>query len=276
MGGGGAPDRNLYDEISGELKAKRDNMPGIMGSESLFRPQFSGLEMNNLNDILFGSKGGTRTVEYTEPVQSYLDNKTGQTIDNPSFGNRWKNNKRELESQYTPFTKLVTKTRSEDYGPTPGLLKISQQLDPQGTTLWNKLNQNASSDLDMGANLDPDLMRLAQQTVRARQQGTLAGTGDAGNYGEALGVSQFANDLRNQRRAFATSIANMDQTRADAMLNRAYGISAGSGPRLFGSTVNANDVFSSNQNAAAANNAANSQMTTAGIGAAAGILAALI
>jgi len=139
-------------------------------------------------------------------------------------------------------------------------------------------------------------LRLAQQSDRARYQGTLSGSGPAGNLNEAIGVSQYAQDLRKQRQQFAAGTVGLRSAvygdsfnrvlgrpaaaTAQTYLGQAGGINQSSGPRMFGSTVNANDVYSSNQNAAAANNAADKAATMtyagAGIGAGAGILAALI
>jgi len=280
MSSGKAPQRNLYSEITGELKARSDAMPGVFASESEFRPQFSALELSNLEGVLHGTAGGQRTLKYNEPVQGWRNTVTGEfTTDQartrPSGFQRGGAD----TGQWVPWTQQESRTRTVTTPPSTGLMALERSTNPANAALHDKLTSTASSEFDMGAQLDPGLLRLAQQTIRQRNRGSLGETGTAGNYREALGVSAFANQLRQQRRANATEIAGVNQGRTDAMLNRAQGISR-AGPNLFGPNVNANDVFSSNQNAAAANSASkaamNNALAGAGISAAAGVLGALI
>lgn len=268
MGGGGAPSRNLYKEMSGELQARADLMPEVFASEAKYRPQFNALETGNINDLLHGTAAGTKELEYQDYETQIKRVANGRISGGNQSGlPRYRNQEVRVP---------VTRTRTIATEATPGLIAMQRSADPATAEMYDKLTAASNRELDMGGQLSPADMRQVQQTVRQRNQGSLGNTGTAGNYNEALGVSAFANQLRNQRRANAMTVAGTNDARTNTLFNRAQGISRGSGPRLFGSSIDANDVASSNQNAAAANNAADAQMTTAGIAAGAGILAALI
>jgi hypothetical protein len=284
MGGGGkAPTRNLYDEISGELQAKLDLMPQLYGAEAEYRPQFSGLELTNLNDILFGTAAGTREQPVTTYTKGFRNTRTGEFATAADRAANPKGNapgSQPNAGEWVPWEQPSTTTKTFKTAATPGLKGITAAADPANAALWDKLTQTATSELDLGADLDPGLLRQAQQSVRSRYQGTLGAAGPAGDFKEALGISEFANTLRNQRRSFATGIAGTNDARTQQLLSQAMGISGAAGPRLFGSGVNVNDVYSSNQNAAAANSASkaaqNNALIGTGVGAGAAILAALI
>jgi hypothetical protein len=130
----------------------------------------------------------------------------------------------------------------------PRYLQAMMAADPQTAGLMNSMTTEAQSELDAGYNLTPAQLRLAQQSVRARNQGTLGGTGRAGDLKEAIGVSQYGQDLRNQRRGYAANVAGMraslygepgakvlqNANQADylPMLNTALGISGVTTPTL--------------------------------------------
>lgn len=175
-------------------------------------------------------------------------------------------------------------------------LAAQQNADPRTARLIESLTTEASDELGMGYDMSPAQMRLAQQTVRSRGQGTINNTGRSGDLREAIGVSKFAQDLRDKRKQFAVGAVGLRQSVYGDSFNRvlgrpasaspqgyisqAQGISSRIGPSMFGSGVNANELYSDNQNAQAANNAAkasaNQAYTGAGIGAGAAVLAALI
>lgn len=333
--GGGAPQRDLYAETSGELNAKANLAPKVFATEAQFRPQYNALDLTSIDQLLNGIPASSHQMDYTELATKYRNPLTGEMYDKPGAYKTGKTNRNgeaisaQLESVQVP----VQRSRTVNTAATPGYLDIAnrvsdqaaaiearglstqraadiadvsklggvslaamQSADPRTASLIEGLTTDAQSELDAGYNLTPAQLRLAQQSVRSRAQGTLKAGGPAGDLNEAIGVSQYAQDLRNQRRQFAAGVSGLrSATYGDAfnrVLNRpaaasptstlgtAYGISSNYGPRMFGSTVNANDVYSSNQNAAAANAAAkqaqNQTYAGAGIAGGAAILAALI
>lgn len=336
MGGGGAPQRDLYAETAGELSAKANLAPKVFATEAAFRPQYNALDLTSIDQLLTGIPGGTRNLDYTEMVTKYRNPDTGELSDTPQSFSKTVTSGRQTYNQkvdWTPIQVPMARTRTVNTPATPGYLDIAdrvadraagiearglsaqragdiadvsklggislaaqQNADPRTAALIEGLTTDAQSELDAGYNLTPAQLRLAQQSVRARHQGTIGGTGPAGDLNEAIGVSEYAQNLRNQRRQFAAGVSGLrSSVYGDAFqrvlsrpaaasptstLNTAYGISRAGGPQMFGSTLNANDVYSSNQNAAAANAAAkqaqNMTYAGAGIGAGAAVLAALI
>ena len=82
---------------------------------------------------------------------------------------------------------------------------------PQLASLIDTMTSQAGSQLGLGTNIDPTQMALTQQAIRSRQSGMLGGTGNAGTYNEALGLSQFGQQLYQQRLANAGNVANINQ-----------------------------------------------------------------
>lgn len=333
--GGGAPQRDLYAETAGELSAKANLAPKVYATEAQFRPQYNALDLQSIDQLLNGIPQGSKELEYTELVTKYRNPETGELSDKPgtATSNRRDARGNPVGVALQPVQMPVMRKRSVATQATPGYLDIAdrvagkaseieakglstqraadiadvsklggislaamQNADPRTAALIESLTTDAQSELDAGYNLTPAQLRLAQQSVRARHQGTLGGTGPAGDLNEAIGVSEYAQNLRNQRRQFAAGVTGLRSgvygdafnrvlsrpaaASPTAALNTAYGISSAAGPRMFGSTINANSVNDWNANAAATNAAAkannNAALAGAGISAGVGILAALI
>lgn len=336
MGGGGAPQRDLYAETAGELSAKANLAPKVYRTEAEFRPQYNALDLQSIDQLLNGIGEGTRDLEYTEMVTKYRNPTTGELSDTPRTTGSSAGTTRQGGGGITvwqPVQMPVVKTRTVSTSATPGYLDMAdrvagrvadiearglsaqraadirdvqqlgglslaaqQSADPRTAGLIESLTTEAQGELDAGYALTPEQMRLAQQSVRARHQGTLKGTGPSGDLAEAIGVSEYAQNLRNQRRQFAAGVTGLRSgvygdafnrvlsrpaaASPNASLNTAYGISRSGGPQMFGSTINAADVSEWNANAQATNAAANKAQTQAlagaGISAGVGLLAALI
>lgn len=93
----------------------------------------------------------------------------------------------------------------------PAALASIAASDPGTAGLIQNATNTVGAEYGMGANLDPSLMRMAQQAVRQRQQGMLGGTGSAGDLAEALGISQFGQGLRQQRLANLGNVVGLRQ-----------------------------------------------------------------
>lgn len=158
-----------------------------------------------------------------------------------------------------------------------------RNANPEQAALMGELNRQALEELQAGAHLDPSLRREVQQAVRQGQAARGMGLGLNDLADESFMDALTADQLRRQRQAFASGIVGLNQAtsidpflatlgrpalnvgQGNQLLNTSRQINAGAGPQLFGSTINANDVFDSNFNAAAAdrisdrNNAAATQ-----------------
>lgn len=325
-GGGGTTPRNLYQETAGELKAKADLAPKVFSTEAQYRPQYNALDMQQIMNLLNGTEAGTREEQYSEWVAPkgapYIMQRNGINMPpthviNPAYRpGHYADRTRTINTPAMPGLMELSRTLSleqahdqadalhvqrasdladvENLGPMA--MRAVHAADPGTSQLIDTMTDQASNELNLGSRLDPSQMRQVQQTLRARRQGMLGGTGSAGDFAEALGVSEFGNSLRQQRRQFATGAIGLRQgvygdafnrvlgrpaaMDPSAMIGQATGLSRMAGPTMFGSTINANDVADSNFNAANAkrisdaNNSAS--MTSAGISAGAGIASAAI
>ena len=174
----------------------------------------------------------------------------------------------------------------------PSALAAVKTSNPALANLIDTQVNQGQTNLNLGTNLSPSQMTQMQQTIRARQQGMLGGTGNAGTYGEALGISQFGQNLYQQRLQNAAGESNLAAGYYTPQINNMmtqgynpYGAlqtgqqqNSGIGPRLFGSDINAQSAYNqayegqlSAYNSQQNNNAA---MTSAGISGGVGLASA--
>lgn len=132
-----------------------------------------------------------------------------------------------------PKKKLVSNsyynTTSHTYGPQKGLLEqYNENVLPQMSGgIIPKLTDEANYELNLGGNMDPAQLRQTMQALRGQQAGMLGGTGSAGDFQTALGLSQYANTLRQQRQSFAGTVAQMRM--GANPVSQAMGLSAAPG-----------------------------------------------
>lgn len=150
-----------------------------------------------------------------------------------------------------------------------GLLDIYNQdvLPQMSGGIIPTLTNQANYDLSLGGNMDPAMFRQAMQAVRSRQAGMLGGTGSAGDFQEALGVSAFGNQLMNQRRGFAQNVAAMRM--GANPVSQAMGLAGMPGATsLFNpESPYASDIYNTNYNAKVNSAIANANNQNALIGA---------
>jgi hypothetical protein len=91
-----------------------------------------------------------------------------------------------------------------------GVADLVRNLNPGQTNLLDSLTKSASTQLNSGAELDPQLQRLFEQSIRGGQAARGLGFGPSDAFNESLGLTQFGNDLRTQREQFAGNVAGMN------------------------------------------------------------------
>ncbi len=132
-----------------------------------------------------------------------------------------------------PKKRLVSgsyyRTSEHSYGPQRGLLDIYNQdvLPQMSGGIIPKLTDEANYELQLGGNMDPATLRQTMQAIRGQNNGMLGGTGSAGEFQTALGLSQYANQLRQQRQGFAGNVAAMRM--GANPVSQAMGLSAAPG-----------------------------------------------
>lgn len=324
MGGGGSAPAapNLQQEYTGEITGKADTAPLVYGSEATYDPLYASLNLTDLQNTLMGTPAGTQTVPTITQQPGYVNSQYGTFSTDPSAlpnytGNNWTATSRPVVTMTTEKTaatpglvglmgqlNTAANTQAEQsqqsqtgatvanmakYG-APGVSAI-MNADPGETGLMNSLVNQATAGVNAGYGLTPQQMTLAQQSARQAQAAQGFGYGPSDAYAEALGVSQYAQNLYNQRMATGQNVAGQQysQYTAPAMnlasqtpqnyaapyFSNGYNVSSNVGPKLFGSDINAQDTYNTAYNAqmsqynSAQNNAA--ALTGSGISAAAGL-----
>lgn len=301
--------RDLYAETSDELQAKLDLAPKILEAEQQYRPQYAGLELQELERLLFGvpssksydvnaGKVVTLPAGSTLPpgakvvgqsfgsMQVRLPSEQGAARDVP--GQRgFLDILRDLGPASDQFTaESLSRQRESELADVerlgPRATEAFRSANPAQAALLDLLNTQARQELELGATLDPSLRREIAQSVRAGQASRGFGYGQNDIAAEALLTGATAEQLRQARRTFASGVVGLNQgtsldpflatigrpglnlAQTQSLVGANYGRPVG--PGLFGTQVNANDVFNTNFNAqaSAANASANNQAATQG------------
>lgn len=168
--------------------------------------------------------------------------------------------------------------------------------DPETAKLIAMMTDSANSDLALGSQLTPEQQRQITNTTtgKAGANGWGYNAGDLAR--TAMATTDYAQNLQDKRRQYAAGITGLRSGYYGDAFNRVLGRPAGTstqswyntamstlgnaGTPNFGSSIDANDLYSTNFNSrvSTANSNANNQaaMTGAGVSAGVGILAALI
>lgn len=230
-------------------------MPQLYSTSAQFNPMFSSLNMQGLQDILYGTAGGTST--YNTPVQQagwydangnlVSSNTNAFTTNTATNGNIrgyhgapvGHGNGNEAATQNIPdgvrwlnAGQQLTGTRTTSGS--PGLLSLygrnlndlaalNRSADPAGYGLLDTLNQQASSDLALGNRLSDAQTRLVQQSSRQGAAARGLGYGPSDVFNESLMMTGYGDDLLNQRRQFAANMLGVNQGIANNNANQASG-----------------------------------------------------
>ena len=150
---------------------------------------------------------------------------------------------------------------------------------------------SAAAQAQSTAQLTPQQTRTVTQGVRAQNSGMLGGTGNAGDYAQALGLSSFGQQLQNNRRQFATSTLGARQnfyqqpmwtvmgmnptTTPQSYTGQAQGISAGAYNPFSPESQYASNIYGSNQQSQNAANSASAGLMGSIIGGGLGMVGSI-
>ena len=185
--------------------------PTVLNRSAQYDPSFSGLSQTNLDQMLFGSPGGS-TQTQTGTTIDFFDPSTGQTAG--AVPQQWVRGPGGMGGSNQPDpgwiqqqTPVYTNTTSPA---SPGISAIqaqaaqgANQADPMAGQLAGAMGASALANLNQGFNPTPGLSRNISQGLLASNIGSLGGTGDVGAYGQAMGMSQFGQQFYNQNLANA-------------------------------------------------------------------------
>jgi len=164
----------------------------------------------------------------------------------------------------------------------PKSLTATANADPGSANIVNLMTDQAMNELNLGSNLTAPQTRTATQAVRANRQGMLGGTGSAGDYAAALGLSQYGQQLQQNRRQFATTalgarqgfygnafnnvLGRQNATTPQSYISQAQGISGSSYNPFQPESQYAANIYGSNQQSQNAANAASASQFNALLG----------
>lgn len=244
------PPRDYAQETRDTLQAQVDLAPQMYAAQAQYGPQYAQLSLDT-----------TRAV--TPGLLDLYEKTIGPSLSRQAAADQTARgaNEMALIRQYGPEMARILREASGNAG------------------LLDTLTQQAQSELDLGASVDPSLANELSQGVRAAQAARGFGFGAPDAIQEAFTRGQAGINLRNQRRQFAGNVVGLNQaTGGDpflALLGRpsqamsamqGYGAQAqGYNPGMLFNPESgyASDVYNSNYNADAAARIAEANNATA-------------
>lgn len=152
----------------------------------------------------------------------------------------------QAEATYKPqYAQLGMNTIS---GLMPQAISTVRGMNPAATSLYDELGADASSQLGLGAALDPSLSGVLQQSIRGGQAARGMGYGPSDVLGESRAITELGNTLRQQRQSYAMGVAPMEQNFTEPALNLATGTVGAAGPTII-PTSQSQDLFNTLFNA---------------------------
>jgi hypothetical protein len=227
--------RRVGSDYSSLIAAYLASQPAIFASESMFKPQYTALDLNNLSTVLNGGNGAPGVV----------DDMIGA-------------NSRMRTANLADFQRL-----------SPDAIKTYRSINPGGGALLTKLTDQASAGLDAGSRLTPEQLSTLDDTVRGAQGARGVSYGPASAYSEILANSQFGQDQLTKRQQFAGNVLNMNEADTNQIFQSiapliggdsqapafAQAVASGSGPTLMPGNQSY-DLFNTAYNARSASNIA--------------------
>lgn len=242
------PPRNYAQETRDTLQAQIDLAPKQYASESVYQPLYAQLELRSARDALLGNADTKGLLAmFRDDISPILDATTAAS------------DRAQTASDVSRVSEFGTKIR-----------EALRTANPDQASLLDELNRQATSELSLGASLDPSLSRQVQQSARAAQTARGQGFGFSDASEEALFAGQAGEQLRRARQGFGLQVAQLNYaTQADpfqALLGRSSspglgqgllgaGLQAGQagGPQLFNpESPYAADLYNTNYNGQAA------------------------
>lgn len=135
----------------------------------------------------------------------------------------------------------------------PGGVDALRKATPGASSLIDKLTQSASEQLNSGANLDPALRQVTEQSLRGGQAARGLGFGPSDAVTESTALTGLGNTLRQQRQGFAGSTAALGLS---SYLPAAMQMTGSAGPTIVNPSA-VYDMFNTAYNAKASSNIAN-------------------
>lgn len=171
-GGSGAPaPRSLYEETAGTLKAQVDLAPKLYAAEAQYRPQYTALELQGLENFLMGMPGGEKQLAYQDSVNGWRNRDTGEFSDTKpaivdlaaKYPNSGRNGTR-IVNPWEPYEKQITRYKNVKTEAQRGFLDLyANDIQPMSDQITAaSLSRQRASDISDVANLG----RFSQEALK--------------------------------------------------------------------------------------------------------------
>lgn len=211
----------------------------LLESDKAFSPLFTQQSMSNLDTLLSGSAGGPTTVNYLQRLR-------GGKVSPRSYTTTMAPSRGLLDIYERDLAPMMSRTGTAaasaqragdvaDFANLGGSARSAiQQTNPGGARLLDELTGQASSDLALGASLNPSELRNIQQATRAGQAARGMSMGPRETFDEALNSLNYGRGLQNERRGFASSLVGQNQAMYQEPIMAILGRPSGAGAQAQG------------------------------------------
>lgn len=117
----------------------------------------------------------------------------------------------DIAASYPELTNILS-------GGAGGVTNLVRGINPGQTNLLDTMTQSATDQLNAGADLDPQLARVFQQSIRGSQSARGLGRGPSDAFNESLGLTELGNNLRTQREAYAGDVAGANNAYSTSLI----------------------------------------------------------
>lgn len=214
--------RTLANEGGGNLRAQARNMPRWLELEAAYAPIWDALGMQSWEQGLLGSEESTVDVPWRRRNGEWET----QEMQRPGSRGYLDVLQNDISPVMDALSSQSRESFMEDYGRLSPMYRESMDsTNPEMAQLLAMLTEDATTDLEAGASLNPSEARTASQAFRGA-------VGDRGldmnmdAFMEALGTTNYGRQLQRERRGFAGDVVNMNQEAYVAPVWRALGVSA--------------------------------------------------
>jgi hypothetical protein len=105
----------------------------------------------------------------------------------------------------------------------PAAFQAYQGMNPDQAGLMSNLSRTAQQGLAAGSSMTPDQNRLFSQQIRGAQAARGMGYGPSDVFNESMGLTQFGNQLQQQRQQFGQGVAQLGQQYQAPLLSALLG-----------------------------------------------------
>ena len=183
------PPQNYGQQTRDTLQAQVDLAPSLLKAEQTTRPGYTQLDLQQLQQTLFGSDGQQGLADIYARLSPQLSQVASEG---------------------------ATNQRTADIADVNRLGSLAtealRKANPAEFALLDQLNSQAQSDLAAGSTLTPDMQREIEQYVRQGQSARGMVSGPSSLYQEAMSLGSAGQALKDSRRRFAAGMIPINQS----------------------------------------------------------------